>query len=132
MTVAYATTAEVLAWLPSTETPATDLARLILRASALVDANVRAMYDTDTNGAPTDADVAAALRDAVCAQIEAWQEVGEVNSIDGLAGSQIAVDGYSGPRAPDLAPRARNALKVAGLLGPHPVGIRHVPSWEWW
>lgn len=131
MTVLYATAAEVLAWLDG-DPPAGDLDRLIARASELVDANVRAEYSVDDDDLPTDTTVAAALRDAVCAQIEQWVEVDESNSIDGLAGTQIAVDGYSGPRAPDLAPRARHLLKVNGLLGPHPVAISHTPAWGLW
>lgn len=128
----YATPAQVLAWLPVELAPEGDLERLIVRASDLIDAHVRAEYPVDTDGAPTDTGVAAVLQVATCAQIEQWCEVGEANSIDGMAGSQIAVDGYSGSRAPDLAPRAYNALKVAGLLSPVPIGRPHTPTWGWW
>lgn len=133
MTVSYATTAEVIAWLPADQTPDGDLARLIKRASELVDSYVRAEYPVDTTGAPTGDDVTEALRDAVCAQIEQWCEVSEANSIDGLAGTQISVDGYSGPRAPDLAPRAHGILKNAGLLSPVSLARGPLPfDGVWW
>ena len=131
MTVSYATPAEVSDWLGDVTVPA-DLTRLIKRASELIDAKVRATYPVDTTGAPTDTVVDDALRDAVCAQIEQWCEVDESNSIDGLAGGQISVDGYSGKRAPDLAPRAYHILKVHGLLGPVPVATSATPEWGVW
>lgn len=115
--LAYATSAEYLTWTGLSSAPA-DIDRLLLRASELLDVTVLVSYGIDTNGLPTDTDIAAAMRDACCSQVEFWQEVGESNSIDGLAGAQISVGGYSGPRAPDLAPRALNVLQmcVAGNL----------------
>lgn len=93
-----------------------DALRQLRRASAKVDLAVRQPYDVDVDGAATDPDVAAALRDAVCAQVEQWVEVGEENSIDGLAGTARATGG--GVRAPDLAPRALEILLLAGLVQP--------------
>lgn len=90
--------------------------RLLLRASELIDGAVRQPYDTDDDGLATDSDVAAALRDATCAQVEQWVEVDEANAIDGLAGTQRALGG--GVRAPELAPRARRILLNAGLVQP--------------
>lgn len=92
-----------------------EVARLLARASAKVDHWARAGYSVDADGAPTDADVAEALAEATCAQVEQWLEVGEENDIDGLTGTQISVSGYSGTRAPDLAPRAYEALAQRGL-----------------
>jgi len=129
VTVSYATSSQVADWIAPGEAPA-DLARLIARASELVDSHVRATYATNTDEEPTDATVAAAMRDAVCAQVEQWIEVDETNAIDGLAGGQISVDGYSGQRAPELAPRARHILKVAGLLSPVRLSQVMPPSWE--
>jgi hypothetical protein len=106
--------------------------RLLVRASELVDDHVRASYAVDDDDLPTDADVAGALRDAACAQYEAWLEVGEANAIDGLAGAQIAVEGYSGPRAPVLAPRARQFLRRYGLDLPVPVGRTSAAAWYGW
>lgn len=132
MTVSYATPAQVVDWLDPTDVAPAGLPRLIARASELIDAHVRAEYTVDDTGAPTDATVAQVLADAVCAQVEQWVEVSEANSIDGLAGTQIAVDGYSGGRAPDLAPRARHLLRTFGLLSPVALGRGATPiGGEW-
>lgn len=94
-----------------------DISRLLLRASELVDGAVRQPYDVNsTTGIAVDADVAAALRDAVCAQVEQWVEVGEENAVDGLAGTPRSIGG--GVRAPELAPRALRLLLNAGLVQP--------------
>jgi hypothetical protein len=95
----------------------TDAERLLLRASELLDAVCVAAFDVDSDtDLPADTDIAAALRDAACAQVEQWVEVGEANAIDGLDGTQFSLSGYSGRRAPRLAPRARDILHAAGLL----------------
>ena len=113
---AYATSVEYLTFAGSTTAPA-DIDRLLMRASELVDNTVTLAYAVDdTDELPTDTDLAAALRDATCAQVEAWQEVGESNDVDGLAGVDISVGSYSGPRAPKLAPRAFRILQNAGLV----------------
>lgn len=93
-----------------------DISRLLLRASVLVDGAVRQPYDTDTDGLATDTNIAAALRDATCAQVEQWIEVGEENAVDGLAGTARSTGG--GVRAPELAPRALRILLNAGLVQP--------------
>lgn len=108
----YATSAELTAWVGTAVTGAD---RLLARASELMDVTVTASYSVDADGIPTNAEVAAALRDAACAQVEQWVEVGESNDIDGLAGSDISVSGYTGKRAPLLAPRAARILHAAGL-----------------
>lgn len=115
---AHATTSDLVAWLPAGSFP-DDPDRVLDRASELVDQLVRAAYDTDDSGAATDATVAAALRDATCAVVESWLEVGEANDVDGLAGQRVAIDGYSGPRAPSVSPRARRVLVAAGLCAPN-------------
>ncbi len=115
MSDAYATVAQLTAWLPS-GTSVSDADRQLLRASELIDEHVRTAYTVDSSGIPTDADVAAALSDATCAVVEAWLEVGEENDVDGLAGTQISTGGYSGKRAPELPPRARRLLRNSGLL----------------
>ena len=112
---AYASADDLAAWLPS-GTIVTDAARMLARASELVDETVRTPFDVDDDKMPTDADVAAALRDATCAVVEGWLEVGEANDIDGLAGTQISTGGYSGLRGPMLPPRAARILRNAGLL----------------
>ncbi|WP_267244352.1 hypothetical protein [Streptomyces sp. PR69] len=79
----YATTTQLAEYLGAA--PPTNAARLLLRASELLDADFLkvAVYDVDENGLPTDPLVAAAFRNAVCAQVEFWQEAGEETDISG-------------------------------------------------
>lgn len=116
---AYATVEELRAEIVGLPDDAqdSDLARQLERASELVDRYVRAPFVVGDDGLPTDETVADALRRAVIAQVEQWCEVGEVNAIDGLAGTQVSTGGFSGLRAPELAPRARHILITAGLMG---------------
>lgn len=115
MTVPYATPTQLAAFLGATPAPA-DAARMLVRASELIDNTVLASFDLGDDELPTDETTAAVLADATCAVVEAWAEVGEENDIDGLAGSQISVQGYSGPRAPTLPPRAARILANAGMF----------------
>lgn len=115
MAESHATVDDLTGWLPPGVFP-DDAARLLARASSLVDHWCRAIYVTDpVTGLALESAVADALRDATCAQVEAWIEVGEENDLDGLAGGSVSIPGYSGSRAPELAPRAWRALADAGL-----------------
>lgn len=117
----HATPEDLTAWLEDGVTVEGDPERLLARASELVDGVVRAPYDTDDDGAATDDTIAAALRDATCAVVEQWVEVGESNDIDGLAGTTYSTGGSSGLRAPSVPPRAARILRAAGLLQVAPV-----------
>lgn len=111
---AYATSAEYETF--SGQAAPADFERMSMRASELIDSVVTDQFDVDdTDLLPTDTDVAAAMRDACCAIVEFWQEVGEANDVDGLAGTQVNAGSFSGDRAPTLAPRAVRILKNAGL-----------------
>ncbi|MFI9339967.1 hypothetical protein ACIG0D_01625 [Streptomyces sp. NPDC052773] len=103
----YATTAQLADYLDPEDPPA-DAARLLRRASKLLDSDFlkAAVYDVDSAGMPTDPEVAAAFAEAVCAQTEFWMEVGVENDISGpLQGVSIgsvqlqygAGDNRSGP-----------------------------------
>jgi hypothetical protein len=73
MVLVYATTADLAAdpWLLTD--PPTNVARLIAKASQMVRTATRtALYDTDAAGKPSDTDVLAGFRDAVCAQVTTW------------------------------------------------------------
>lgn len=96
-----------------------DVDRVLTRASEVIADHVTTGYYTDGTGAPTDTDVAAALRDATCAQVEQWVEVGEENDIAGYpTDTFLSGGGISTNRLPPvLAPRARRILRNAGLLG---------------
>lgn len=118
MAAAYATAEQYETW--SGEAAPANIAWLLARATELIDAIVVAGFDLDEETElPTDADMAAALRDAVCAQVRFWGEVGYYNDIDGLAGSKYMLtgsSGYQGQRAPEKAPQALRILRNASLL----------------
>ena len=117
MAAAYATTADLAAWL-GTDAP-DDSERLLCRASDLLDATVYGAYAVDAaTGLPADPDAAAALRNAACAQVEFWVEVGETHDLDGGAGSQVSVGGLAMQRPGRLADRALDLLRTAGLMNP--------------
>jgi hypothetical protein len=67
----YATPAELEAF--TGETAPANAARLLARASRLVDRRMRAaLYAVDASGYPADSDIRAGFRDATCVQVEAW------------------------------------------------------------
>lgn len=123
--MAYATYAQLETFtgssLPDDETAAE---RMLDRASELIDDYLRrAVYDVDDDGAPTDDDDIAALRDATCAQVEFWMAADEEEDILGpvqsLSIGNIQVSQGSDDRrvAPMyLAPRAARILRNAGIL----------------
>lgn len=125
MTV-YATVAQLNAYLPASAQVETgdaaavaEAERLLARASEHIESAVRARFRVDpVTKIPTDAEVSAVLTAATVRQYEQWLEVDEANAVDGLAGSSISVAGYSGPRAPSVAPRAYMVLRDAGLTQP--------------
>lgn len=118
-----ATSADLSAWLPgdgSVEVPTGPAAdRLIARASEVIAEHVTAGWALDALGDPADPDVKEALRDATCAQVEQWLEVGEENDIAGYSrAAAMGVGGMSLSSLPTiLAPRARRILRLAGLNG---------------
>lgn len=80
----YATTTQLAEYLGAA--PPLDSARLLLEASRMLDRDflTAAVYDVDkVTGMPTDAEVAAAFAEAVCAQVEFWGEVGVETDISG-------------------------------------------------
>lgn len=123
MTVAYADADALTAYL-GTSAPA-DADRLLERASELLDDKVRAAFDVDDDtDLPTDADVATALEQAACAQVEFWLEVGEEHDTAGEAHVGIAVGNLRvDSLPPEVAPRARRILRHAGLLNAAPEAV---------
>lgn len=117
MPAAYASEAELTAWLPA-GTSVDDAPRLLARATEVIDGAVMAAFDVDdATDLPTDTDVAAALRDATCAQVEFWAEVGEDHDVAGMAGRRVSVGHLSVDALPAvLAPRALRILTNAGLM----------------
>ncbi|MEU1141780.1 hypothetical protein ABZ392_33730 [Streptomyces sp. NPDC005885] len=114
----YATTTQLANYLGAA--PPLDSARLLLEASKLLDdILLAALYDVDSDGLPTDEEVAAAFVDCVCSQVQFWGEVGEETDISGpLQGVVIgsvqlqygAGDNRSGPSY--VAPKLPRALTV--------------------
>jgi hypothetical protein len=131
----YATLGDLASYLG--EDPPDGAAKLLVRASRRVDsALIGAVYDVDDDDLPTDADVAAALRDAVCAQVEWWDEVGDTTGTGaGGAWSDVTIGkvkltaGTSAsagtpPGRMRIAPSAIEILQTAGLMpiSPYMVG----------
>lgn len=115
---AHATPEQLAEFLPA-GTNVSDADRLLLRASAHIDYYTHTPYSIDrSTGLAANERVAAALRDATCAQVEHWLETGEHNAIDGLSSTQVSAGGHSGFRPPPLAPRAHQFLALAGLTRP--------------
>ena len=94
-----------------------DAGRVLARATELVAEHVTTGYAVDDQGDPADADVREALRDACCAQVEQWCEVGEENDVAGYPRTgSMGVGGISLTDLPSiLAPRARRILRLNGL-----------------
>lgn len=118
MAPAYATEAQYVDF--AGDVAPDDVARLLVRASELLDDIMTASFAVDAEtGLPTDSQIAEALSNACCAQVEFWQEVGEGHDVDGLAGTTYMLTGttgYQGKRAHVLAPRALRFLRQARLL----------------
>lgn len=144
---AHATAAELTDWLPSSTPEVDDAERLLVRASEVVDATVTVAYDVDADTTlATDETLAGALRDATCAQVEFWLEVGEEHDVIGLGGTGggqgggIRIGALSLSQLPPvLAPRAQRILATGGLLGSAvggPAGVlvdsRGEPSFVGW
>jgi len=121
MTVAYAT-ADQLAEFLGDDVSISEPERLLKRASEVLDAKIRAPFAVDDDTSlPEDADLAQALADACCAQVEFWAEVGEDHDVSGLANRQVSI-GHLSVQAlpPELAPRALRFLAQAGLTAVDP------------
>jgi hypothetical protein len=126
----YATAADLTAWLSAgTVVPEPD--RLLARASTKVEALLlTAVYDVDSGGAPTDPDVAQALNDATCAQVEWWlltgDEAGAGSQYQSVSIGKISLSrGYSAAgsatgQSQTVAPRAVELLQLAGLISQSP------------
>lgn len=119
----YATVSEYETHTGVIPAPATTAARLA-KASRMLERTVLrfCMYDTNANtGMPTHSLVIAAFRDAVCAQVEWWGDVGEPSGSDAVGWGSIgigsvqlgrsvtAVSGEDSP-ARQLAPEVWDAL----------------------
>lgn len=109
----HATSAEFETY--SGQTSPADIARLLARASEIVDAHVTSPYSLEDDGSFTETAIAEAFRDATCAQVEWWLATGDEAEATarfkspGVGGLDISTTGLR------LAPRAADALDRAGL-----------------
>ncbi|TDD90777.1 hypothetical protein [Actinomadura rubrisoli] len=128
--MAYATVTELTGFLDPEPVPA-GAARLLDRASRDVDLALEcAIYAVDAGGLPTDAGIAATLKEATLEQA-AWRiENGEEHGIASPAGSAAigsvnvtrAASGAAGSGSVgDLGAQAYNVLRLAGLAADGPV-----------
>lgn len=121
--MAYATSSDLAGWLGAT--PPGDAARLLARASELLDAAlIGVVYPVDDDGNPTRPDHQATFRKAVCAQVEWWIETGDETGAAGQYSSVsigsvglVRANSATTGRPPGrLCPRALDVLRVAGLM----------------
>lgn len=91
----FATAAQLTAW-PGYTNPANVSVDALLRAASLrvAEATKTAFYDVDSLGAPTDADLIDAMRDATCAQAAALA-ANRIDPAGGVAGASGAVQASS-------------------------------------
>ena len=118
MALVYATSAELAAAPWSVSPIPANVARQLAYASRLVRAATRsAVYATDATGAPTDAAVIAGFRDAVCAQVSAWADLGITNpAAEAAAASSGVVTSKSlGPRSIGYAGAEAKAAERARI-----------------
>ncbi|MFI6443823.1 hypothetical protein [Kitasatospora sp. NPDC050543] len=123
----YATPAELAAY--TGQAAPDNAAQLLTRASQFLDAQLFRLcwYVADpTTGMPTDGLVLAAFRDAACAQVQWWDELGDSLGVVGvgwgavqigtvhLQRSVTAVTGADSPSR-QLAPQVWDALTVQEL-----------------
>jgi hypothetical protein len=126
----YATVAQLTAY-PVTVPAGVDAVTMLRRASRDVDrALMTAVYDVDDAGLPTDATVAAALRDATCEQVAGNLDSGDRTGsgatvpATGFTIGKIQVQrgggtggGQQADRIDGLWPQAYAILRRAGLTG---------------
>lgn len=130
--MAYATTEDLEAYLGDGVTLPGNAATLLDRASVYVDdILIGAFYQVDGDGNPTDPDVAEALKQATCAQVQYWSETGNASGVEGaddwgtvsignVSLSRTARTGSGsrsgGSTTTTFSPDAIRYLRLAGLL----------------
>lgn len=116
----YATVGELEAYLGERVSLPEDPARLLDRASEFISSvtnGVLERFETDYAGEFTQVEVEAALRDATCAQVEFWIEIGEEFDIANPQGSVAAGKLSMSQLPPKLALRAKRHLRSVALMG---------------
>lgn len=121
----YVTPAEYATFLGTDPAPA-NTERLLRRASVTIDSLlVGAVYQTDTNGLPTDADLLEVIKECVCLQAQFITALGdETGAMQNV--SKMTLGNQSIDRAfpvttggtPRLSPDVLDLLRIHGL---HPI-----------
>lgn len=115
----YATADDLAGWLAGGDyadqyTDSAASTRVLQRASETIAWYTAGGYDDTGTVADTVVD---ALRDATCAQVEQWCEIGEETSIAGWPQDTSVNLGFTvNQLPPDLAPRAGRILVAEGIL----------------
>lgn len=111
----YATEADYLTFTGEESAPS-NIDILLSRAARMLDAKVfrHCSYDVDATGAPTHDLVVAAFRDAVCAQVSWWDEVGDSSGAAGVGWTTLEIGSARLSRPADVvAPSMSAARQVA-------------------
>lgn len=119
MPASYATPTQLADYLSAEDAAeVSEAERVLARASELMDDTLRRPFALNpATDLPADPKFADALRDATCAQVEYWLEVGESHDTGGMAHKQVSIGHLSmASLPPELAPRAKRTLHAAGLL----------------
>ncbi|MEU0199135.1 MULTISPECIES: hypothetical protein [unclassified Streptomyces] len=122
----YATAADYQSY--TGQTPPADIAALLTKASRMLEAAVFRLcwYEVDADGYPSNALVRQAFRDAICAQAEWFDEIGDSTGVAAagwgsvsLGSAQLSrsVTNVSGNASParDIAPAVGDILGSADL-----------------
>lgn len=118
MVLVYAEAADLSAspWMLSS--PPDNAARLIASASNLVRTATRsAVYDVDPAGKPSDTEVLAGFRDAVCAQVTTWIAADIDPTQAGAGASKVVAARGMGPRSVQYATYERDAAQRQWITG---------------
>lgn len=117
-------------WIDAEEMPSSATADLAAASRLVRRLTLTAIYETDSDGAPTEPRVRDGLRDAVCAQVAWWEQTGDRTGAASIY-AETRVGGVSlrrsaagaEPGSARVAPELADILTDAGLLG-HPITRR--------
>ncbi len=110
----YATSADYQTY--TGQTPPTDIAARLARASRFLSSEVFRIcgYEVDEDGYPSNAIVKQAFADAVCAQVQWWEETGDELGVAGRYGSvKLGSLSLSGPGSSSGSGTAVSGREVA-------------------
>lgn len=113
----YATAADYLAF--TGQTPPAGIEAQLARAARFLDSEVFRLcwYDVDAGGLPSNPLVLAAFRDAVCAQVAWWVELGDSTGAAGVGWSSVGIGSVSLSRQSAGGAEASAARQVAPEVG---------------